>query len=128
MKKGQKIPKTVDEYIAARPKDVQAILKKVRATIRKAAPDAEEKISYRMPAYAQKGVLLYFAAQQKHLGFYPTSKGITAFTKELSSYVTGKGSVQFPHDRPVPYGLIERIVKFRVKQNLERARAKGGKK
>ena len=128
MKKGQKIPKTVDEYIAACPKDVQTMLKKVRATIRKAAPDAEEKISYQMPAYALKGVLVNFAAQQKHLGFYPTSSGIAAFKKELSFYETGKGSVQFPYDNPVPYGLIERIVKFRVKENLEPARATAGKK
>jgi len=128
MKPGKKIPKTVDEYIAAYPKDVQTILKKVRAAIRKAAPEAEEKISYQMPAFFQKGVLVYFAAQQKHLGFYPSPKGITAFTRELSSYVTGKGSVQFPYDKPVPYGLIERIVKFRVKETLEKARAKAAKK
>ena len=128
MKKDQKVPKNVDEYIAGYPKDVQAILKKVRATIRKAAPDAEEKISYRMPAFAQKGVLLYFAAHQKHIGFYPTSRGIAAFQKQLSAYEGGKGSVQFPYDKPVPYGLIARIVKFRVKENLEKARAKGTKK
>ena len=128
MRKKQEAPKTIDEYIAGFPKDVQAILKKVRATIRKAAPDAEEKISYRMPAFAQKGALVYFAAHTKHLGFYPTSRGIAAFQKELSAYEGGKGSVQFPYDKPVPYGLIERIVKFRVKENLEKARAKGNKK
>ena len=128
MKKDQKVPKNVDEYIAGYPKDVQAILKKVRATIRKAAPDAEEKISYRMPAFAQKGVLLYFAAHQKHIGFYPTSKGIAAFKKELSAYEGGRGSVQFPFDKPIPYGLIARIVKFRVRENLEKARAKAAKK
>ena len=128
MKKGQKVPETIDEYIARFPKDVQAILEKVRTTIRKAAPGAEEKISYRMPAFAQKGVLVYFAAHQKHIGFYPTSTGIAAFKKELSAYEGGKGSVQFPFDKPIPYGLIAKIVKFRVSENLEKARAKGAKK
>jgi len=125
MRRQQEIPKTIDKYIAGFPKDLQAILKKVRATIRKAAPDAEEKISYRMPAFAQKGVLVYFAAHTKHLGFYPTSRGIAAFKKELSAYEGGKGSVQFPYDKPIPYGLIEKIVKFRVKENLDKAQAKG---
>jgi uncharacterized protein YdhG (YjbR/CyaY superfamily) len=128
MKKGQKVPETIDEYIARFPKDVQAILEKVRTTIRKAAPGAEEKISYRMPAFAQKGILVYFAAHQKHIGFYPTSTGIAAFKKELSAYEGGKGSVQFPFDKPIPYGLIAKIVKFRARENLEKARAKGARK
>jgi uncharacterized protein YdhG (YjbR/CyaY superfamily) len=116
MKKGQKVPETIDEYIARFPKDVQAILEKVRTTIRKAAPGAEEKISYRMPAFAFKGILVYFAAHQKHIGFYPTSTGIAEFKKELSAYEGGKGSVQFPFDKPIPYDLIGKIVKFRVKR------------
>ena len=128
MKKDQKVPNTIDEYIAGFPKDVQAILKKVRATIRKVAPDAEEKISYQMPTFAQKGILVHFAAHEEHLGFYPTPTGIAAFQKQLSAYEGGKGSVQFPYDQPIPYGLIEKIVKFRVKENLEKARAKGTKK
>ena len=128
MKKGQKVPETIDEYIAGFPKDVQAILEKVRTTIRKAAPGAEEKISYRMPAFAFKGILVYFAAHQKHIGFYPTSTGIAAFKKELSAYEGGKGSVQFPFDKPIPYDLIGKIVKFRARENLEKARAKGARK
>ena len=112
----------MDEYIAGFPKDVQAILKKIRATIREAAPDAEEKIGYQMPAFTLKGNLVYFAAFKNHIGFYPIPTGIKKFEKELSVYKMGKGSVQFPLDKPIPYSLISKIVKFRVNENLKKAK------
>jgi uncharacterized protein YdhG (YjbR/CyaY superfamily) len=128
MKTAQTAPGTIDEYIAGFPQDVQAILQKVRMTIRKAAPKAEETIKYRMPTFTLNGNLVYFAAFQKHIGFYPVPSGIAKFEKELSVYQQGKGSVQFPLDQPIPYDLISRIVKFRVKENLQRAQAKAKKK
>jgi len=124
MKANQAPPKTIDEYIAGFPKDVQAILEQVRQTIRQAAPDAEEKISYQMPAFTLKGNLVYFGAFKNHIGFYPIPSGIEEFKEELSAYEQGKGSVQFPLDKPIPYDLISRIVKFRVKENLAKAEAK----
>ncbi len=127
MKTGQATPRTIDDYIAGFPRDVQKILQKVRTTIRKAAPDAQETIKYRMPTFTLKGNLVHFAAFKKHIGFYPVPTGIEAFKKELSVYEGGKGSVQFPLDKPIPFGLISRIVKFRVKENLARAEAKGKK-
>ena len=123
-----KTPKTIDEYISGFPKEVQEILEKVRTTIRKAAPQAEETIGYQMPAFFLKGHLVYFAAFQKHIGFYPTSTGIEKFRNELSVYKGGKGSVQFPLDRPIPFDLISKIVKFRVKENSERTTPKGMKR
>jgi uncharacterized protein YdhG (YjbR/CyaY superfamily) len=117
-------PKTIDEYIAGFPDDVQAILKKIRMTIRKAAPDAQETISYQIPTFTLKGNLVHFAAYKNHIGFYPTSTGIEKFKKELSVYKGAKGSVQFPLDQPVPFELISKIVKFRVKENLARSAAK----
>ncbi len=125
MRTEQTAPKTIDEYIAGFPPDVQVILQKIRMTIRKAAPGAAETIKYRMPTFTLNGDLVYFAAFKKHIGFYPIPTGIEAFQKELSVYQQGKGSVQFPLDKPIPYALISRIVKFRVKENLERAAAKG---
>jgi uncharacterized protein YdhG (YjbR/CyaY superfamily) len=125
MKTDQATPKNIDEYIAGFPPDVQTILEKIRTTIRKAAPGAEEKIGYQMPTFTLKGNLVHFAAFKKHLGFYPIPTGIKKFEKELSVYKMGKGSVQFPLDKPIPYDLITKIVKFRVKENLERAKAKG---
>lgn len=121
-------PKNIDEYIAIFPKDVQEILEKIRATIRKAAPSAEETINYQMPTFTLKGNLVHFAAFKNHIGFYPTPTGIEKFKKELSAYNGAKGSVQFPLDKPIPYALIKKIVTFRVKENLERAAAKGKKK
>ncbi len=118
------VPKTIDEYIARCPPDVQKILEKIRLTIRKAAPDAEETISYKMPTFTLKGNLVYFAVFKNHIGFYPIPTGIEKFKQELSVYKQGKGSVQFPLDKPIPYGLISKIVKFRVKENLARAKAK----
>lgn len=108
----------IDAYIAGFPEEVQAILGKVRRAIRKAAPEAEEAIAYQMPTFRLNGNLVHFAAFKKHLGFYPTPSGIENFRKELAPYATSKGAIQFPLDRPVPYALIGRIVKFRVKENL----------
>lgn len=119
---------TIDEYIASFPADVQAILQKVRATIRKVAPEATEAISYQMPTFKLNGNLVHFAAFKNHIGFYPVPSGIEKFKKELSAYKGAKGSVQFPLDRPIPYGLISKIVKFRVKENLEKVKAKARKK
>ena len=128
MKTDQSTPHDIDEYIAGFSKDVQALLKKIRITIKKAVPKAEEKISYRMPAFAFHGNLVYFAAFKKHIGFFPTSSGIKQFKKELSVYRGAKGSVQFPLDQPIPFGLISKIVKFRIRENLERAKSKQKKK
>ena len=120
----QKTPRTIDEYIAGFPPDVQEILESIRMTIREAAPDADETISYQMPTFTLKGNLVHFAAFKKHIGFYPIPTGIEAFKDELSAYVCGKGSVQFPLDNPMPLDLIRRIVEFRVRENLEKAAAK----
>ena len=110
--------RTVDDYIAACAPDVQPILEKIRATIRKAAPGAEEKISYQIPAFALKGNLVYFGAFKKHVGFYPPVRE-TRLKKETRIYAGEKGNLRFPLDEPIPYGLISRIVKARVKANLE---------
>jgi uncharacterized protein YdhG (YjbR/CyaY superfamily) len=128
MKTDQTAPKTIDEYIAGFPPDVQKTLKKIRMTIRKAAPGAKEIIKYRMPTFTLEGNLVYFAAFKKHIGFYPVPSGIEQFKKELSAYEQGRGSVRFPLDRPIPFGLISRIVRFRAKENLARAAAKGKKR
>jgi len=114
----------VDQYIASFPKDIQKLLQQVRSTIRKSAPEAKEIISYGMPAFNFKGNLVFFAAFKNHIGFYPTSSGIEAFKKELSIYKGAKGSVQFPLDKPLPIKLISKIVKFRVMENLEKAKTK----
>ena len=109
---------TIDEYISLFPKDVQILLESMRQTIRKAAPKAEEVISYQMPAFKQNGVLVYFAAFKNHIGFYPTSSGIAAFKEEISKYKNSKGAVQFPLDKKLPLGLITKIVQYRVKEDL----------
>jgi len=124
MKTKQTKADSIDDYIAGFAPEVQKLLQKVRASVRKAAPAAEEGISYRIPVFRLKGDLVYFAAFKKHIGLYPRVSGIRKFKKGLSLYKTAKGSVQFPFDRSIPYGLIGRIVRFRVKENLERARAK----
>ena len=116
--------KTMDEYIKAFPDDVQRILEKMRKTIRDAAPEAVEAISYQMPAFKLNGALVYFAAFKNHIGFYPTSSGIKEFKKELSRYQGGKGSVQFPVEEPIPYDLVRKIVIFRVKENQEKKKLK----
>jgi uncharacterized protein YdhG (YjbR/CyaY superfamily) len=124
MKTKAAMPTNVDEYIAGFPGAVIIKLQKLRETIKKAAPVAEELISYRMPAYKYHGVLVYFAAYKNHIGFYPGAGGIAAFKRELSVYKGAKGSVQFPIEMPVPLSLVTKIVKFRVEQNLEKAKAK----
>ncbi len=128
MKAEPPAPQTIDEYIAGFSPDVQEILQKVRATIKKAAPGAEETIKYRMPTFTLNGNLVHFAGFKEHIGFYPVPSGIEAFKKELAVYKQGRGSIQFPLDKPIPYGLITKIVKFRVKENLKKAEAKGKKK
>jgi len=128
MTTNKKIPKDIDEYIASFPKDIQEILEKLRTTIRKAASDAAEIISYQIPTFTLKGNLVHFAAYKKHIGFYPTPTGIKVFKKELSAYEGAKGSVKFPLAKPIPFDLISKIVRFRVKENLERAEAKVKKK
>ena len=111
-------PKNIDEYIASFPEDIQALLEKVRATIRDAAPAAEEAIKYQMPTFTLQGNLVHFAAHKKHLGFYPVPTGVERFKEALSDYEGGKGSVKFPYDKPIPFDIISEVVKFRVKENM----------
>ena len=114
----------IDGYIAGFPKETRALLEKIRATVRKAAPKAEEVISYSMPAFKWNGILVWFAGHSKHIGFYPGSSGVEAFEKELAGYERSKGTIRFPLDKPLPLGLIAGIVKLRVKENARRAEAK----
>lgn len=114
--------RTIDAYIANFPPAVQKVLRQLRAAIRRAAPEGKEKISYGMPAFELHGNLVYFAGYKKHIGFYATPTGHAAFAKALSRYKTGKGSVQFPLDEPLPLKLIEKMVRFRVKENLAKVR------
>ena len=123
-----KSPENVDKYISGYPVNVKKLMNELRAAIKKAAPDAEEKISYRMPAYTYKGMLLYFAAHTNHLGFYPMKSTIEAFKEELKTYNCSKGTVQFPLDKPLPLSLISKMVKFRVNENLAKAKIKAQKK
>jgi uncharacterized protein YdhG (YjbR/CyaY superfamily) len=110
---------TIDDYIRSFPENIQNILEKMRQTIRKAAPDVVEAISYQMPTFKLNGTnLVHFAAFKNHIGFYPTASGIEAFKKALANYKWSKGAVQFPIDKPVPFDLVEKIVKFRVTENL----------
>lgn len=120
MKQGMSKTIDIDKYIAGFTKDKQKLLKQLRAAIRKAAPKAQEVISYGMPAFKQDGMLVYFAGWKDHIGFYPTSSGIKAFKKDLSGFKVSKGTVQFSLDKPLPTGLVTRIVKFKVKENLEK--------
>lgn len=122
METNKSTPKDIDQYIARFPADVQEILEKVRLTIREAAPEAKEKISYQMPTFTLEGNLVHFAGYKKHIGFYPTPSGIDKFKKEISAYKWAKGSVQFPLTQPIPYELISRIVTFRVEENLDKAK------
>lgn len=114
----------IDKYIAGFPEDVQKILEKIRGTIRKAAPEAEETIKYQIPTYTLNGNLVHFAAFKNHIGLYPTPSGTAQFKKELAPYKAAKGSIQFPLDQPIPYGLIRRIVLFRVKESKAKAAQK----
>jgi len=128
MRTDQPAPKDIDEYIAGFPSGVQEILHRIRMAIREAAPEAEETISYQMPTFTLKGNLVHFAAYKKHIGLYPAPAGTEAFKKKLTVYRAAKGTVRFPLDEPIPFDLIGQLVKFRVKENLERAKAKGKKK
>jgi uncharacterized protein YdhG (YjbR/CyaY superfamily) len=127
MAKSQK-PKDIDSYISHFPADVQTILEKVRETIRHAAPEATETISYMMPAFRRHGILVYFAAWEKHVGMYPPISGDKTLEKAIARYAGPKGNLQFPLDEPIPYDLIERIVKLRVKQDTANAAAKRAKR
>ncbi len=113
--------KTIDEYIKNSPKEVQPILQKLRTTIKKAAPQAQEKIAYGIPTFFLGKNLVHFGAYKSHIGFYPAPSAITAFKKELSKYEGGKGTIQFPLDKPLPFALIEKIVRFRVKENTTKS-------
>ena len=117
-------PKDIDGYIRQFPADVQGILEKVRATIRQAAPDAKETFSYQMPAFKRHGILVYFAAWKKHIGLYPPISGDKTLVKAVARYAGPKGNLPFPLDEPIPYDLIEQIVKLRVKQDSAKAAAK----
>ena len=124
MRTKQTSPKNMDEYIAGFPQDVQKILEKIRLTIRRAAPAAEETIKYKMPTFMLKGNLVYFAAFKNHIGFYPPTSGSATLNKQLSVYEGPKRSLRFPLDEPIPYALIGKIVKVRVRENLAKAKAK----
>jgi uncharacterized protein YdhG (YjbR/CyaY superfamily) len=124
MAMSKKISKSIDDYIDLFPKEVQQLLKQMRATIRKAAPQASEKISYGIPTFALEKNLVHFAGFKKHIGFYPGAMAIATFKKELSAYKGAKGSVQFPLDEPLPLALVTRIVKFRVKQSASKKKKK----
>jgi uncharacterized protein YdhG (YjbR/CyaY superfamily) len=121
-------PGSIDEYIAAFPQEIQKILQELRATIKAAAPEAYEKISYQMPAFDLKGNLVWFAAYKNHIGFYPMPSGIQAFKKEFSVYEGSKGAIRFPIDKPLPLKLVSKVVKFRVAENLKKAEIKSRKK
>ena len=112
--------KTIDEYIATSPEEVRKTLQKLRQVIHEAAPEAQEVIGYNMPAFKLNGILVYFAAFKNHIGFYPTSSGIVTFKKELTAYETSKGTVRFPLDKPIPFELVSKIVKFRVQENIKK--------
>ena len=116
--------KNIDQYIDVFPKETRMLLQQMRDIITRSAPGAAETISYNMPAFTLKGNLVYFAGYKNHIGFYPGAAGIAAFMKEISAYKNAKGSVQFPIDKALPVSLISRIVKFRVKANLEKANKK----
>ena len=121
-------PTDTDGYVSQFPADVRAVLRDVREAVRRAAPEAEETISYQMPAFRQHGILVYFAAWKKHIGLYPPISGDKAIEKATARYAGPKGNLQFPLDEPMPLALIERIVKLRVKQDAAKAAAKKTKK
>lgn len=124
MKSDKFISKDINEFIAVFPEDTQKILQELRKIIHRAVPEAEEVISYQMPAFKLNGILVYFSAYKNHIGFYPTSSGIAAFSGKLASYECSKGTVKFPLDKPLPVDLITEIVRYRVKENLEKAHIK----
>ena len=128
MKAKQTAPQNIDEYIAGWPKDVQKTLQKIRMTIRKAAPAAEEAISYQMPTFKLNGNLIHFAAYKNHIGLYPAPRAIEKFKEQLKRYEGGKGTIRLQLDEPIPYDLISKIVKFRVKENLEKSKVARAKR
>jgi uncharacterized protein YdhG (YjbR/CyaY superfamily) len=117
-------PNSINEYIATFPVQTRKLLRQMRATIKKAAPKAEEVISYGMPAFKFHGLLVWFAAYTRHIGFYPRVSAIQAFKKEIAKYKNAKGSVQFPLHKPLPLALIKKMVQYRVKENLEKIKMK----
>lgn len=127
MKARNTVPESVDDYISGFSPEVQVVLRRIREVVRTAAPDAQEVISYRMPSFRQNGVLLYFAAFRSHIGLYPPVRGDARIEKALARYAGEKGNLRFPLEAPMPYGLIGRIAKLRVKQNEARAAARRGK-
>jgi uncharacterized protein YdhG (YjbR/CyaY superfamily) len=128
MKPAQPVPISIDAYIAGFPGDVQQVLRQIRSTIRAAAPEAEETISYQIPAFTLHGTyLIYFAGFKKHVSVYPAPVGNAEFVEEMAIYGSGKGTAKFPLDRPIPLDLITRMVKFRIRETLARAEAKGRK-
>lgn len=112
--------KTIDEYIASFPNDIQVVLQQIRHAVRESAPQAEETISYKMPAFRQNGILVYFAAFKDHIGFFPTALGVEEFADKLKRYKTSKGTVQFPLNQPMPIELIKEIVSYRILQNQKK--------
>jgi uncharacterized protein YdhG (YjbR/CyaY superfamily) len=124
----RRTPKDIDDYIAAFSPEIQSILQKIRVTIQKAAPDAAETISYQIPTFVLHGNLVHFAAFKSHIGFYPPVKGDEKLRQELSIYAGEKGNLRFPLDERIPYALIRRIVKARVRENLERAEVRNAKR
>jgi len=124
MKSEKNLPKNIDEYISGFPDEIRLLLEEVRKTIRNVAPEATETISYQMPTFRLNGNLVHFAAFKNHIGLYPAPTGIETFSKELSAYKGGKGSVQFPISEPLPLDLIKRIVRFRVDENLKKGKPK----
>ncbi len=111
---------TVDEYIAQYPVDVQVIMQKIRAVIKESAPQAQERISYAMPGFYQNGMLVWFGGHKDFIGFYPTGEGVEAFKDQLSGFTITKGAVHFPLDKPIPYDLVRKMVKYRVEANLKK--------
>lgn len=128
MESGRISHASIDAYIAASPSAVRPVLEKIRGAIRKAAPDAEETISYQMPAFRQRGILLYFAAFKKHIGLYPPVRGDARLERAVAPYAGAKGNLRFPLEQPIPLALIERIARFRVKQELAETQAKRKKR
>jgi uncharacterized protein YdhG (YjbR/CyaY superfamily) len=124
MKGNEKVAANIGEYIASQPQEHREKLERLRETIHKAAPKAQEVISYMMPAFKQNGVLVYFALFKNHIGFFPTGAGVAAFQKELKDYKTSKGTIQFPLDKPIPASLVTKITKYRAKEDAEKAIAK----
>jgi uncharacterized protein YdhG (YjbR/CyaY superfamily) len=122
MKQPEPTINNINSYIAAQPKELRDRLEQIRQTILKAAPKAEETISYQMPAFKYNGILVYFAACKNHFGFYPTAAGIASFKNELKPYTHSKGAVQFPYDKPVPLSLISKIVKYKLSENIKKAK------